>query len=128
MKNKGRTRREFLKNATASVVAGAFCLSAPSRLFAQNAHKTKVVLVRNKEVLDSLNKPRQNVVQEMLDSGVTTLLGEKDPVKAWKKIVTFADVVGIKSNEWSSLPTPPEVESAIRKRLLYSAHSTEKGV
>jgi len=27
-------------------------------------------------------------------------------------------VVGIKSNEWRSLPTPPEMEEAIRRRLL----------
>jgi hypothetical protein len=118
MKNKGRTRREFLKNTTASVIAGAFYLSAPGKLFAQSTNKTKVVLVRNKEVLDDLNKPREGVVLEMLDNAVSTLVGEKDPIEAWKKIIKPSDVVGIKSNEWRSLPTPSEVESAIWERVI----------
>jgi hypothetical protein len=54
----------------------------------------------------------------MLDQGVSRFLGEKDPLRAWKKLVKPTDMVGIKSNSWSPLPTPAELEGAIQKRIL----------
>jgi hypothetical protein len=54
----------------------------------------------------------------MLDQGVSTLLGETDPAQAWKRLIKPKDVVGIKSNEWSSLPTPRELEMAVQRRVL----------
>ena len=118
MKPKVRTRREFLRDTTTAALAGALYLSAPVELFAQTKKKTRVVLVRNRDVLDSLNKSREEVVQQMLDEAVTTLLEEKDPVQAWKKLVTPTDLVGIKSNEWQPICTPPELERAIESRII----------
>ena len=54
----------------------------------------------------------------MLDEAVTTLLNEKDPILAWKKIVKSTDIVGIKSNVWRFLPTPRELEIAIKRRVI----------
>lgn len=118
MKPKVRTRREFLKDTTSAALAGALYLSSPVELFAQSKKKTRVVLIRNKDVLDDHNKPREKVVQQMLDEAVTTLLNEKDIIRAWKEIIKPADIVGIKSNEWGSLPTPPELERAIKQRVI----------
>lgn len=87
-------------------------------LFAQSKKKTRVVLIRNKDVLDDLNKPREKIVQQMLDEAVITLLSEKDPIRAWKELIKPTDVVGIKSNIWHSLPTPPELEHAIESRVI----------
>jgi hypothetical protein len=53
----------------------------------------------------------------MLDEAVTALLDVKDPVQAWKKLLKPTDVVGIKSNEWRPINTPPELEQAIKKRV-----------
>jgi hypothetical protein len=117
MKNRGRTRREFLKETTSAALAGSLYLNSPLRVFAQPSVKTRVVLVRNKEVIDNYNKPNEKIVQEMLDEAVTTLLEEKDPVQAWKKLVKPTDVVGIKSNQWRPINTPPELEKAIQKRV-----------
>ncbi|MBW1823574.1 MAG: twin-arginine translocation signal domain-containing protein, partial [Deltaproteobacteria bacterium] len=118
MKPKVRTRREFLKETTTAALAGALYLSTPVELFAKTQKKTRVVLVRNKDVLDNLNKSREEVVQQMLDEAVTTLLDEKDPVQAWKKLIKPTDIVGIKSNEWQPICTPPELERAIESRIL----------
>ena len=117
MENKGHTRRQFLKDTTSAALAGALYLSSPAKLFAQTKKKTRVILIRNKDVLDDLNKPRGKVVREMLDGAIATLLNEKDPIKAWKEIIKPTDIVGIKSNEWGSLPTPPELERAIKQRI-----------
>ena len=118
MKPKVRTRREFLKETTTAALASALYLSTPVELFAKTQKKTRVVLVRNKDVLDNLNKSREGVVQQMLDEAVTTLLDEKDPVQAWKKLIKPTDIVGIKSNEWQPICTPPELERAIESRIL----------
>jgi hypothetical protein len=117
MKDRGRTRREFLKDTTSAALAGSLYLSTPLRVFAQSEKKARVVLIRNRDVLDDLNQPREKVVQEMLDRAVTTLLDTKDPVQAWKKLLKPTDVVGIKSNQWRPINTPPELEKAIKKRI-----------
>ena len=53
----------------------------------------------------------------MLNQGVAELLGEDDAAVAWKKLFSPTDVVGIKSNVWKYLPTPPALEEAIRSEL-----------
>lgn len=112
------TRREFLKTSASAAMAGALFLNAPDRLFAAGDEKTRVVLIRNKDVLDDLNAPKPDVLQEMLDEAVAALVGESDPAKAWQTIAGPDDVVGIKSNIWQSLGTPEALEDAIENRLL----------
>ena len=43
------------------------------------------------------------------------LLDLSDPVEAFKRLVKPEDVVGIKTNVWSFLPTPAPVETTIRR-------------
>ncbi len=89
--------------------------------------KAKVVLIRDENVMSSSEKLDPAVVQNMLDNAVMTLFGEKDPLTAWKRVVTPTDILGIKSNEWPYLPTPPELEQAINKRVL-EAGVSEKNI
>lgn len=121
------TRREFIKRSSLAAVGGAVFLSQPewARLKADGvseaasaAEKTKVVLVRNKNVLDEKGRPVYEVVQEMLDAAVNELTGKADPIAAWKTIIKPDDIVGIKSNVWRYIPTTLEVENAIKKRVM----------
>jgi len=57
------------------------------------------------------------VIHQMLNEAVAALLGEKDAAPAWRRIVKPSDVVGVKSNVWTPLPTPPALEQAIREEL-----------
>jgi hypothetical protein len=107
-----------LKSTSSAALAGALCLSSPSELFAQSEKKSRVVLIRHKDVLDGLNRPRENIVRQMLDEAVTILLNEKKPVDAWKRLFNPTDIVGVKSNEWRFLPTPRELEIVIRVRIV----------
>jgi hypothetical protein len=111
------TRREFLKSSSAAV-AGTMLLGSPESVFAKPETKTRVVLVRNEDVLDDKGRLNADVLAEMLDEAVTTLLGEPDPGKVWGQLFDADDVVGVKSNEWSYLRTPYELEAAIRERIL----------
>lgn len=82
--------------------------------------KSRVVLVRNQEALDGNGSPRPNVLVDMLDQAVASLLDTSDPISAWGQLVRPTDIVGIKSNVWYHLPTPRPLETAIRKRLLHA--------
>jgi hypothetical protein len=110
------TRREILKSGTATL-AGALLLGSPLVARGQSKSKTRVVLVRDKDVLDETGTPNEQVLLRMLDEAVAALLDEKDPVEAWKRLVAPADIVGIKSNQWEYLPTPPQLEAVIKRRL-----------
>jgi hypothetical protein len=80
--------------------------------------KARVVLVRRREVLDAAGKVNGPVLHSMLNEAVAALLGEKDAEAAWRRLVKPADVVGVKSNVWGPLPTPPELERAIREEVV----------
>jgi hypothetical protein len=54
----------------------------------------------------------------MLDEAVKSLVGTNKPTEAWKRLFKSSDVVGIKSNVWARMPTPKELEAAIKRRLL----------
>jgi len=113
-----RTRREFLKDAASAALAGALYAGAPAKLIAQPEERSRVVLIRDEDVLDDLNKPRAEVVQRMLDEAVAALLDEEDPVRAWKRLLKPDDILGVKSNVWRFLSTPKELEAAIKRRAM----------
>jgi hypothetical protein len=113
------TRRQFIKDTSAAAVGSTLFLGAPAIKFGSSSStKTTVVLVRDKDVLDANGRPRFPVVLKMLDTAVTTLTGKKDPVEAWKTLVTPGDIVGIKTNVWSRLSTTPQVEQVLKKRVM----------
>jgi hypothetical protein len=79
--------------------------------------KSRVVLIRNKDVLDDRGNIWPEILEEMLDRAVSDLLGVGDPLSGWRQLVRPDDIVGIKSNVWYHLPTPRALETAIHKRL-----------
>jgi hypothetical protein len=112
---KSLTRRQF--GFSLATIGGLSLL--PRRLWAGGApsSKAKVVLVRDANVLDEKGKPKREVVQTMLDAAVSALTG-KEGGAAWKTFIMPSDVVGIKTNTWSYLPTTEAVESALKQRVL----------
>jgi len=118
MSKKIITRRNFLRVAAMTPFAGAFASSMKIPGRKEATREAKVVLIRDKNALISFKKPDPDVVQKMLDDAVSVLLGEKTPVKAWKKLVKPSDIVGIKSNVWGPIPTTKEVEHALKRRVM----------
>ncbi len=118
MKPKGITRRDFLKGSTSAALAGAFYLSLPGQLSAGPGEKSRVVLIREQKVLNDKNVPDYDVMARMLNEAVITLLGEKDPAVAWKRLIKPDDIVGIKTNVWHYLPVPQGLEQAIYARVI----------
>jgi hypothetical protein len=112
------TRRDFLRAGTAAAVGSLVGLPLLGKAYASAGGKSRVVLIRDKNVVDTAGKIQADVVEKMLDQAVTTLMGAPDPISAWKKVAKPEDVVGIKSNAWYMLRTPEALEVAIQKRLL----------
>jgi len=116
MKEKIITRRDFFKVAAGTAMAAAL---GPGVLReAQAGPGARVVLIRNAGVLGDNGQMQGETLQAMLDEAVKVLLGTKEPLEAWQKLFKSSDVVGVKSNEWNKLPTPKELEAAIKRRLL----------
>jgi len=116
MEEKIITRRDFLRVAGGTAMAAA--LGAGILGESRAEPMARVVLIRNAEVLGAQDKVQGGILQSMLDEAVKTLLGTNDPLEAWRKLIKSSDVVGVKSNEWGKLPTPKELETAIKRRLL----------
>ena len=116
MEEKIITRRDFLGIAAGTAMAAT--LGAGILGEAKAEPTARVVLIRNAEVVDSDGKVRGEILQTMLDEAVSSLLGTKDPVEAWQQLIKSSDIVGIKTNSWSRMPTPKELEAAIKRRLL----------
>jgi len=125
MKKRVITRRDFLRVAAMTPFAGAFAYGFKISEKKEAVRRAKVVLIRDKNALISFKKPDPSVVQKMLDDSITTLLGEADPINAWKKLVKPSDIVGIKSNVWGPIPTTNEVEQALKKRIMDAGVSEE---
>lgn len=130
---KGITRRDFLRGAAGATLAGAAGLNAWSQETGRSltseaapAQRAKVILVRDENVLSESGQVNGEVLARMLDDGVNALLGRSDPVEAWKQLVKSSDTVGIKSNAWRFLPTPPELEEAIKQRLIGAGVAPER--
>jgi len=116
MEEKIITRRDFLRVTAGAAVTAALGTGIPAGIRAEPT--AKVVLIRNAEVLGRQGKVQGEILQSMVDEAVKNLLGTKEPMEAWKRLFKSSDVVGIKSNEWNTLPTPKELEAAIKRHLL----------
>ncbi len=115
------TRRDFLRNSAGATLAGVAGMTTSAHAAAGADDKTqraKVILIRDENVLNDNRKPNADILQKMLDDAVKTLLDETDTTTAWKRLVKEEDVVGIKSNVWHYLPTPSELEAAIKRRCM----------
>ena len=112
------SRRKLLKDATLASIGGALYFNLPAKALDKHKKpKTRVVLVRHKDVIDDAGNINPVIMLQMIDNAVEALTGMKVE-DAWKTLVSPDDIVGIKSNVWKYLPTPPELEQAVKKRVL----------
>jgi hypothetical protein len=119
-------RRQFIKDTAAATVGTTLLLGREGEAAQPVGGKSRVVLIRDQNVLDESSRPRAAVVQEMLDAGVKALTGKPDPQSAWKTLVKPDDVVGLKNNRWSYLRTTPEVENALKTRIVEAGVSEDR--
>ena len=112
------TRRDFIKGAGCAAVGVVVGLPVLAEEIAKPAAvKSRVILIRNQGVVGSDGKINADLVQQMLDEAMVALFQKEKPLDCWRQIIKPSDVVGVKTNRWRNLPTPPEVELAILRRV-----------
>ena len=104
-----KSRREFLKDATASaVLLGSSAVAEKLALAAAvvDSHaangKSKVVIARDATLHGASAQPDEQKVLNLLDKAMAAYTGREKPVEAWKKIVPAdvldGKVIGLKVN------------------------------
>ncbi len=112
------TRRDFIKGASCAALGLAMGVSAESKNVVMAPSGTKVVLIRDKSVIGVDGKCNSEIIQSMLDQGINELFNVKSPADAWNVMFKPSDIVGIKTNVWGPLPTPPELEQSIKRGVM----------
>jgi len=110
------TRRDFIRGTAGLALATALGGALPGETKAEKT--AKVILIRDEKALNDKGEIQAGSVQKMLDEAVMDLFAENEPRRAWAKVIKKSEIVGIKSNSWGRLPTPPELEEAIKRRVL----------
>jgi len=80
--------------------------------------RSKVVLIRNENVVLPDGGLHGELLRQMLDEAVVALFERESATACWQHIIQPDDVVGIKTNIWPYLPTPTELNEAIREGVL----------
>jgi len=113
------SRRTFVGTAVgaaaASLVGGTRVAGGGETAEARSS--SRVVLIRRREVLAEDGSVVPEILHRMLNEGVAALMQTESSAAGWKRLVRPDDVVGIKSNVWTKLATPPALEQAIREEV-----------
>jgi len=112
------TRRDFLRTSSYMAVGSLITLPLMGRAAETKTAKSRVVLVRDENVMDGSGVLRPGNLADMMDQAMITLFNTANAAAAWQQLFNPVDVVGIKSNAWARLPTPPELEDILQKRLV----------
>ena len=113
---RGWTRRQLVGVGLGATVAGLVRGTETSP--PQEEERSRVVLVRRPDVVRDDGSVDGSVLATMLDEAVVALFGVESSQDAWRRVVGPSDVVGIKSNVWSHLPTPEELETVLVRRVV----------
>jgi len=85
-----------------------------------NPKKSKVIIVKNKEVVSSTGEINQEIIKNMLNEAMRKVAGSEAIKSCWGKYFSPQDIVGIKVNciAGRRLSTNPELVNAIISGLL----------
>jgi len=115
------TRRTFLSMSamgTAYFITQSIAQTENTQPTPQAGEKSRVVVIRDKDLLDTEDNINKKVLEKMVDEGVKTLFQTATPEEAWKKIIKPDDVVGIKSNVSGPPRTPVELEDVLKMKVM----------
>ena len=112
------SRRGFFRIGSSAAVAGLVGRGAVASEEKAVTKRSRIVLVREEKVVGDDGAIDGGLLHRMLNQAVQTLFEEASSAAAWKRVVAPDDVVGVKSNVWNQLPTPPALEEAIRTEVI----------
>ena len=111
------SRRKLLKNALFATAGTTLFFNTSLKVFGKGKRSTltKVVLIRNKDVMNGA-VPDAKILEKMLDDAMLELTQLQDVKAAWSSVLKPRDILGIKTNVWNNLPTPPQLETILTQK------------
>ncbi len=117
-KTDGLTRRGFFRGAGLAAVGGAVGLAGAQEAAPGTKKTSRVILIRDEQAVSDAGVIDGARIQKMMDQAITSLFGMEDPADCWKLIIKPDDIVGLKTNVWRHLPTPPELVKVLRRGVM----------
>jgi len=118
-RTKGISRRQFVAAGSGVAASGLLGIQTGKSVEAAGEPpRSRVVMIRRKDAVDGDGVPNSGILPGMLDEALVKLFEVDDPGAAWRRVVKATDVVGVKTNVWNNLRTPPALETAIRDRVV----------
>lgn len=123
------TRRQLVARAALAMGGLAAATEAEAA-----GPKARVVVVTTKTAINAANPAPLELVERMLETGVTTLAGVSDPMQAWARFVRATDTVCLPT-AGGQLENVPEVNLAVYralarlgvKRMVVGTHRMSRG-
>jgi len=112
------TRRDFIRTGSYVAMGSLMGLPLLGHASSSKTGKSRVVLIRDENVIDGSGALQRSNLADMLDQAMKTLFEASKAASAWRQLFRPEDIVGIKSNVWSALPTPSALEEIIQERLM----------
>ena len=129
MKNDQRrlTRRDFLRGTVGATLA-ASVLGVPWAYGSQNAARfSRVIIVRDKNVMDADLNVDIAILQSMLDRTVLMVTGKKTIPEAWSVLIKPDDIVGLVTTPHLN-PTHPEMVEVVKASLMKEVGISENHI
>jgi len=110
------TRRDFMRS-TAGAAVGVSLFGAGVADAEREPRSARVVVVRDRRVLDEAHRVDALLLAGMLEAAVVRLTGKAGAPEAWHSLVTPGDTVGLVATPHLN-PTHEELVTAVRSALL----------
>jgi hypothetical protein len=110
------TRRDFMRGTAYAGMAITLGMARATAAPSPQSLKSRVVVIRDADVLDAKNNVQSEVLERILNDGVKALAGAEAAREAWSRYFRPDDKVTIKSNVMIT-PTRPELVRAIMKGI-----------
>ena len=117
-KKEGLTRRDFFRGAGLAAVGSAVGLPGTAREAHATQRTSRAVLIRDEQAVSEDGVIDGARIQTMMDQAMVSLFGMEDPADCWKLLFKPDDVVGLKTNVWPNLHTPPELVQVFRRGVM----------
>jgi len=119
MKNKKITvtRRDFIRGSVGATLG--FTILGPEWLkgVAGKSSRSSVVIVRDKNAMDTALNVDRNVLENMLEQTLTHVTGKSNRDEAWHELVSPQDIIGLVPTPLMN-PTHDELIDAVKASLI----------
>jgi hypothetical protein len=119
------TRRDFVRGTLGTAVTASVVGSSLAAEPKKSDHKSRVVVVRDRNALQEGNKVNGLVLKQLLEQTLTRLTGKSTLSGAWQSLLKIDDVVGLVPTSHLN-PTHKELIEAVETSLQEAGFSKDR--